>query len=192
MLNLVRILSFLPLNYAELNATLWRSSTPEEEPVSTLCLIWCVCHPIMPSHKFSSWSDLWSNKLKGCVAHPSLAAWWIDVFFITSFPVSTPDFVHPRILHPLILILHCKVNVIWWVDSKTSPCSTFQYPSKINVFFSVQGSRILSINSRFAQPLEEYHILILHENSKPHFTSASTVIRLKSGCCLYDVSEVDQ
>lgn len=33
-----------------------------------------------------------------------------------------------RILHPLILILHCKVNVIWWVDSKTSPCSTFQCP----------------------------------------------------------------
>lgn len=124
MLNLVRISSSLPLNYTELSATLWRSSTPEEETVSTLCLIWCVCH-----HKFSSWSDLWSNKLRGCVAHPSLAAWWIDVYFITLFPVSTPDFVHPRILHPLILILHCKVKVIWWVDSKTSPCSTFQYPS---------------------------------------------------------------
>lgn len=128
MLNLVQISSSLPLNYAELNATLWHSSTPEKETVSTLRLIWCVCHTIMTSHKFSSWSDLWSNKLRGCVAHPSLAAWWIDVYFITLFPVSTPDFVHPRILHPLILILHCKVNVIWWVDSKTSPCSTFQCP----------------------------------------------------------------
>lgn len=44
-------------------------------------------------------------------------------------------------------------------------------------FFQFQGSRILLVNSRHAG---EYHILILHENSKPHlyFTSASTVIRL--------------
>ena len=79
----------------------------------------------LPSHKFSSWSDLWSSKLRGCVAHPSLAAWWIDVYFIIPFPASTPGFIRPRILHPLIL--HRKVNVIWWVDSETSPCSTFQY-----------------------------------------------------------------
>lgn len=46
------------------NAILWLSSTPKEETVSTLLQIWCVCHTIMPSHRFSSWSDFRSNKLR--------------------------------------------------------------------------------------------------------------------------------